>query len=51
MSKHSGKDDGWAAQATFKELTYWNHDTAPVKTDPLQRCMDWLKLAVKVRRV
>lgn len=38
----------WAATATFQQLHYYNHDAAPLRGDPLRRCLDWAALAAAV---
>ena len=35
----------WHATDTFSSFTYWNHDTAPVKTDSIRRAMEWAALS------
>jgi hypothetical protein len=42
----------WRSTAVFSELTYWNHSSgAPAASDAQQRCLDWLRLAQRVRRL
>ena len=38
----------WHATGSFKSFTYWNHDTAPVATDTVRRCMEWAALAAHI---
>ena len=33
---------------TFKEMTYWNHDTAPSGRDYVPQAMRWFEVARKV---
>jgi hypothetical protein len=35
----------WAVSASFSELSYWNHDTVPLKSDGIRRCLEWASLA------
>lgn len=41
-------DKTWHVEGTFSELRYWNHETAPTKTDGLPRCLEWLKISTTV---
>ncbi|KAK9810264.1 hypothetical protein WJX72_007629 [[Myrmecia] bisecta] len=38
----------WIQQLPFAQLTYWNHDKDPSRTDGLKRSFEWLALASKV---
>lgn len=40
--------EGWRVQSTFSEIRYWEHGRAPSITDPLQRCLAWLKLSEQI---
>ena len=35
----------WGAKGTFSHLHYFNHDAAPLRGDPLRRCLEWAALA------
>ena len=48
VQEHSGPSE-WKAVSSFKELTYWNHDTCPTRDDRTRRSVDWLQLAAAVR--
>ncbi len=39
----------WTTDYTFDKLAYWNHDTAPTKSDALCRSLEWLALSKQVR--
>ena len=45
----NGVDREWEVEGTFSKVTYWNHETAPAKTDSLCRCWDWLELSKQVK--
>jgi ribonuclease H2 subunit C len=40
----------WHATDTFSSFTYWNHDTAPVKTDSIRRAMEWAALSSHIHQ-
>jgi hypothetical protein len=39
----------WKAVHAFQSITLWGHDQVPAKGEPSQRCIDFLRLAQKVR--
>lgn len=41
-------EHAWVSTATFRSLTYWNHDAVPAASDWQARAIDWLVLADKV---
>ncbi|RDX74073.1 SPAC12B10.15c, partial [Mucuna pruriens] len=43
-SQHS-----WDTNATFQDITYWNHDYVPSHNDELFRAFHWLSLAKAVK--
>ena len=40
----------WVVRHTFDGLTYWNHDTAPSRSDQARRVFDWMEVATQVSR-
>lgn len=40
----------WKAAHTYESVTLWGHDQVPAKGEPAQRCIEFLRLAQKVRR-
>jgi hypothetical protein len=44
----NGMDKDWKIGNTFDKISYWNHETAPTKTDGLCRCWEWLELSNEV---
>ena len=45
-NKESDKE--WDIAGYFTQLSNWNHETAPTKTDGLNRCVEWLQVAKQV---
>ncbi|KAK7268250.1 hypothetical protein RIF29_20945 [Crotalaria pallida] len=46
--KSGDEEDGlacWHANATFRDVTYWNHDDIPCHSDNFFRAFHWLTLA------
>ena len=41
-------DKEWDTAGTFSQLSTWNHETAPTKTDGLNCCIEWLQVAKQV---
>ncbi|KAJ4827517.1 hypothetical protein Tsubulata_038363 [Turnera subulata] len=35
----------WETNATFENITYWNHDSLPSRDDPFVRSFHWLSVA------
>ena len=46
----SGPTTSWVASGVFSHLHYFNHDAAPLRGDPLRRCLEWGELAAEVHR-
>jgi len=44
----NGLDKEWEVERSFDKISYWNHETAPTKTDNLCRCWEWLELSKEV---
>ena len=40
----------WDVDGTFEELTYWNRDTTPLRTDPVPAALRWTELARAIHR-
>jgi hypothetical protein len=45
---HGGASTSWLAREAFSRLHYYNHDAAPLRGDPLRRCLEWASLAATV---
>lgn len=44
------EDRRWVQKRSFSTLTYWSHDDAPAKSDPLFKCMRFAELAEVLHR-
>lgn len=38
----------WVVRHMFEGVTYWNHDTAPSRSDQPRRVFDWMEVAAQV---
>ena len=47
-SKPFEPDDKLTVKKRFPRFFLWNHETAPTKSDPIIRCMEWLDLGKNV---
>ena len=48
VDTHADNKQPWYCVSTFDHLTYWNHDAAPIKSDLMRKCLDWLELSQQV---
>ncbi|XP_050920886.1 uncharacterized protein C12B10.15c [Lathyrus oleraceus] len=44
-SKSDESSDSWESSATFKDITYWNHDCVPSQNDDFFRAFRWISVA------
>ncbi|XP_004507766.1 uncharacterized protein [Cicer arietinum] len=44
-NKSDENSNSWETNATFQDITYWNHDYAPSQNDDFIRAFHWLTVA------